>query len=217
MVRKEVFPHPRTSNHPAIEARPCLGPQCAWGLPACRLNADVNSAPPGSRVCRRGPCRRGWKSVSLVGAIRKEGAKPWKGLFSCRRSFVAGDCRRFRRLQVGEGFLIAGVRQVVPHLAVHLAPVRCGPGGNLFGNGFQRVQMVRRIAVAPGMVGDDRHAAAQQLGEFGNHDAANQPQDRGFIQFRIRFRWLNPAGDSGPAISRHRPATDAAMRASGST
>lgn len=71
---------------------------------------------------------------------------------------------------MGEGFLIAGVCQVVAELGVHFGAVRGGPSRNFLGNRLQGGEVSGGISVSPSVVGDDGDAAAEQGDECSGHE-----------------------------------------------
>lgn len=70
---------------------------------------------------------------------------------------------------MGERFLKTGIRQIMPELWVHLAAMRLGPCGKLFGNVLQRLKMSLRIAIPPSVVRNDGDTVVEKFDELVGH------------------------------------------------
>lgn len=85
---------------------------------------------------------------------------------------------------MGQGFLKAGIREIVTELCIDLRPMGECPGGDGLGNFLQSFQVVRGVPVPPSVVANDADALAEKMGQFGGHgtgrglDAANDAQSR---------------------------------------
>lgn len=72
-----------------------------------------------------------------------------------------------------EGFLVGGIHQVVPELAIEFPLMPLRVGGDCFGNILQGLEMRCGVAVTEGVVRDDIEALPEELLELGVHVVEN--------------------------------------------
>ena len=70
---------------------------------------------------------------------------------------------------MGEGLLKARIGEVVTEARIECIGLLAGPGGDLAGDVLQGGELSGRVAVPPGVIGNDGFAASEHCDEFVFH------------------------------------------------